>query len=135
MLFLFGFPGFSSGFSICQFVISCFRKIFKKFTKEIESWQVADRFLEQRAGVNAVDERLEFARFHEFPRAAADDLFFLVPDKFKNNKLNSYGGNLTFKLMFKTSSEDDEGEARTGSLSARPFEIRLSVLNRIYLFN
>jgi hypothetical protein len=100
-----------------------YEKITAAFDEEIESWQVTDRYMEHVTHVDSVANQLEFTRFDEFTAEDQADLFFLVPDKFKNNKLNSYGGNLSFRVFFKTSGSVDE--------PTRPFEIRIAVCLKI----
>ena len=51
---------------------------------EGSEWKISDRFTELSEAVEIVDSGIEFSRFDEFRNK---DLYFIAPDKFKENKV------------------------------------------------
>lgn len=56
-------------------------------------------------------------KFTDFEENQDKDFYFSAPAKFKGNRLASYGGNITFKIMFEGSS---------GSSSRKKLELRIA---------
>lgn len=63
-----------------------------KFNGDEETWKISDRFIENQYDVEIVDAGIEFDKLSEYPDV---EMFFLVPSKFKGNKV-SFGTSLIF---------------------------------------
>ena len=56
-----------------------------KFNGDAEIWKISDRFIENQYEVEVVDAGIEFNKLSEYPDV---EMFFLVPSKFKGNKVS-----------------------------------------------
>lgn len=82
------------------------------FDNEHSEWTISDKYTKSRHSLDLVENGLEFSNFNSIE----EDAFLIVPDKFKGNKLASFGGNLSLTLKF--SSHDDS--------DSNKFELRIS---------
>ena len=54
-------------------------------------WKISDKFTKLIENVELVDGGIEFNRFDELKtNGDVQDLYFIVPEKFRNNKVNSF---------------------------------------------
>jgi hypothetical protein len=108
-------------FCIILFKVNCrssdlyYNTIDSKFQGDSEDWTIVDDKKSFKTNLNVQRGYIEFNQFDEFQN---QELFFAAPRKYKGNRLNSYGGNLTFKIRF---------EGSTASERPRKLIIRLSV--------
>jgi hypothetical protein len=83
---------------------------------DTDGWIVSDKSqnLNTSKSLKIQNNKLEFNQYDD--EYKNQELYFIAPNKFKGNKLTSYGGNLTFKIHFEGSSQINE---RTKKLSVR----------------
>lgn len=96
-----------------------YNKLEADFTNESNQWKISDKFTRTTEDVELVEKAIQFNKFEDL-KENFRDLYFIVPEKFKNNKIKSYGGNLTFTIKFsQTDNLNNEQEAKN-------VEIRIS---------
>lgn len=77
---------FCNGLEVdCESSQMHYHKLKAQFDSEGHEWQISDRFIETKKDLDVVDDSIEFTRFNEFSNK---ELYFLVPSKFKGNKVN-----------------------------------------------
>lgn len=91
------------------------------FASESHDWSIGDKFTKNVQGLMFANNGLEYSDFNIFQDKEA---FFIVPEKFKGNKISSYGGNITIKLKYSSLSQESQ-----------KFELRISGshVNIVYL--
>ena len=82
---------------------------------EDEGWKIFVRETEEALPVSINGEGIKFT---EFADNQEKDFYFSAPEKYKGNRLASYGGNVTFKIMFEGSS---------GSSTRKKLDLRIAV--------
>ncbi|RNA27034.1 basement membrane-specific heparan sulfate proteoglycan core isoform X8 [Brachionus plicatilis] len=113
---------FCNGLEVqCQSSNLVYEALRADFATESHDWSIGDKFTKNVQALQLVNGGLEYSDFNIFRDREA---FFIAPDKFKGNKLSSYGGNITIKLKYSTLSQD-----------SCKFELRLSGshVNIVYL--
>ena len=72
-----------------------YNKLEANFESEGAKWKLSDKFTKLSEDVDVVDNGVEFSRFDEL-KPSSQDLYFIVPEKFKDNKVNSRKKNYIF---------------------------------------
>lgn len=94
---------FCNGLNVdCQSSDLFYGRIQSEFLGNDDEWQIKDRNSNELLPLQMNGEAgVKFVDFQEHPEK---DFYFLAPKKFLGNKIGSYGGNLTFKVVFEGSS-------------------------------
>lgn len=76
---------FCNGLNVdCRSSDLSYSKLVADLEQDIQDWKISDKYLSRRESLEAVESKIEFTQFDEFD---SKDLFFLVPSKFKGNKV------------------------------------------------
>jgi len=87
------------------------------FTNDAEGWSIYDEGFNRRVLVRlAQANQQNRIAFSDFPADNDNEYFFDAPEKFKGNKLASYGGNLTFTISYEGSNSGER---------PKPLEVKL----------
>ena len=66
-----------------------YNKLEANFDNESNLWKISDKFTKLNENVELIDGAIEFNRFDELKSSGdVQDLYFIVPEKFRNNKVN-----------------------------------------------
>lgn len=79
-------PCFCNGLDVeCTSSNFYYNKLESSFEIEIDEWFLTDRYTHLKENLELKDNGIEFTRFDEFLNK---DLYLLVPDKYKGNKVS-----------------------------------------------
>lgn len=91
---------FCNGLSVsCKSSQYHYEPIESDFEAEFTDWHVSNKFTKIFRDVELNENGISFSEFND-EELNNEELYFIVPSKFKGDKLHSYGGNLTFKFGF-----------------------------------
>jgi hypothetical protein len=116
-------PCFCNGLAVdCESSNLVYNKIRSNFEVDDEQWYVANANGEAVKKLNVKVEQdssksLNWLTLTEFPKN--EDLYLIAPNKYRGNKLASYGGNLSFVLRY---------DGLTFSDKPKKLDIRISVM-------
>ncbi|CAF0871328.1 unnamed protein product [Brachionus calyciflorus] len=107
---------FCNGLEVeCQSSDLSYETMEANFESEYKDWTISDKFTKSSEQLELSNGALEFNNFDLYRDQEA---FLIVPQRFKENKLASYGGNLTIKLKFSThDSQSSQFELRLSGSS------------------